>query len=179
MLQDNDGQDKDQLEEEYENRKALKALNLSPFEEDPVNKEFQLHTTCEEIDKKNELKWKKERIKQYEKLYETIRKIQDSLDKKDPDFADNIRAQLMMCRQKIQELKQDIVDEDKFEQHNQKEEQDLFDYGRREISHKPLEMELDKILPFFSLPLFEQTYGGVLLASENASIVNGVFSTGQ
>lgn len=61
----------------------------------------------------------------------------------------------MMCRQKIQELRQDIVDEDKFEQHNQKEEQDLFDYGRREISHKPLEMELDKILPFFSLPLFE------------------------
>jgi len=28
----------------------------------------------------------------------------------------------MMCRQKIQELKQDIVDEEKFEQHNQKEE---------------------------------------------------------
>ena len=63
------------MKEEYENKQSLLAINLSPLEEDPVQKQFFLETTCYLEDKNKEKKWKKERRDQLQKLYEKMRKI--------------------------------------------------------------------------------------------------------
>ncbi len=60
----------------------------------------------------------------------------------------------MNCRKKIENLGSGIVELESFEEHNKKEDESTaFSYDNRDVSQKPLEAELDRLLPFVSFPL--------------------------
>ena len=61
--------------------------------------------------------------------------------------------------------------------HLKKEENENFDWGNREISHAPLELELDRILPFITLQMVGDEKS-LLTTVENSSVYNGLFTTG-
>ena len=55
------------------------GLNISPWEEDPVQEQFKMETGCTDQDKENEMSAKEDRRSILKKLEEKIQKIQDSL----------------------------------------------------------------------------------------------------
>ena len=67
---------------------------------------------------------------------------------------------MMNARQRIEELDAGVVDERYWNQQNaQNDEVEKFDYGTREISRKPLEVELNQQMPYISLNLCEMQFG--------------------
>ena len=66
-------------------------VTMNTYEEDPVNTAFEMHTTCAPDDKKREANQKSQRKKEIQLLFEKLRKVQDSLDKKNADFKEQIR----------------------------------------------------------------------------------------
>jgi len=144
-----------------------------------VQPEFEMVTTCASEDKDRETEQKAQRRKEMKLLFEKLRKIQDSLDKRNADFKEQIRFQMMNARKRIEELESGEMTEDLFEAHNAKDEEaEKFDYGKRDISRKPLEVELNYFLPYFSLPLLQNEYN-MLSTNENYSMYNFIFVSGK
>ena len=73
--------DDDDDESKVPNANSL-GLNISPWEEDPVQEQFKMETDCTEQDKENENKAKEDRRSILQKLFEKIQKIQDSIQSK-------------------------------------------------------------------------------------------------
>ena len=73
--------------------KAPGAGNVSKFEEDPVHDEFMVNIDCLDADKRRETDQRAVTKKDYERLLEKLRKIQESLNqsKNDPDFLEMVR----------------------------------------------------------------------------------------
>ena len=67
------------------------AGSFNPFSEDPVQQEFELKTNCSTQDKEKEKAYRMERKKQLRQLIDKLRKIQDSLDKNNLEFKEQIR----------------------------------------------------------------------------------------
>ena len=87
-------------------------------------------------------------------LLDKLRKISDSLEKSNADFKEQIRYQMMNARNRIEELEGNKMTQEMFEQHLMKDEETSgVQYGGRDVSRKPLEYELNKLLPYFSLRL--------------------------
>ena len=86
---------------------------------------------------------------------------------------------MMNARKKIEELDAGEMTEELFEAHNAKDEEaEKFDYGKRDISRKPLETELNYFLPYYSLYLLEDEYS-MVSTLENSSFNNFIFVTGK
>ena len=92
-----------------------------------------------------------------------------------------VRSQLMICRQRLEELELGPVDEESFNAIVRREDQEeKFHYGTRALCRGALEAELNESVPFLTLHLLESSYSGLLFTTDNFSeSSNGLFCTGK